>query len=821
MTSVLRFLGFGLLALFLLALPSAQAQGPTPQATLGSAFTYRGFLADGVALTNGTYDFHFSPFDAAGGGTQVGATLTLNDVTVTDGRFTVQLDFGNVFTGSALWLQVSVRPGASTGSYTTLSPRQALTPAPYALYALKIPLAGSGSAATAAHSDHDHFGQIWSGSAAQGLRVDNASTTGVGLFGSAPTTGTVGIATATSGTTYGVYGRSDSPSGAGVYGYATGFYGRGVYGVAPRTGVYGQSTDTSGVGVHGSSSYIGVSGSAGATSGTTYGVYGMANSPTSIGVYGYIKIGGTVNYAVYGRVDGAPGTGVYGRAPTTGTVGIATATTGTTIGVYGKSDSSDGRGVVGYAPRYGVYGSASNTGVYGVASIGVYGRSYSYSGYGVYGYAPRYGVYGRSYDVYGPSYGVYGSARTYGVYGTAYSTGVYGIASFYGVYGESPNGTGVIGWATAISGTTFGVVGRSNSTDGTGVYGSAPTTGTVGIATATTGTTYGVYGRSDSPYGRGVYGTAPYYGVYGYTTSTYGRGVYGVASATSGTTYGVYGWSRSTSGRGVLGVAVATSGTTYGVYGASNSPSGRGVYGTAPNYGVYGYATSTYGQGVYGRATGTSGRGVYGVASATSGFTYGVYGVSESPSGYAVYGVNYGGGYAGYFSGDVHVSGNFSASGTKSFKIDHPLDPANRYLLHFAQEAPQVQNVYNGVVTLDAQGRARVELPPYFSALNTGPFRYQLTPIGASMPELYIAQKIQNNAFLIAGGVPGMEVSWEVTAVRNDPYLRDHPVQDQPLKPAHERGTYLYPEGYGQPASKGLDALTQPPETPTLETNGR
>ncbi|MGC9024645.1 MAG: hypothetical protein ACP5NB_07445, partial [Chloroflexia bacterium] len=93
----------------------------------------------------------------------------------------------------------------------------------------------------------------------------------------------------------------------------------------------------------------------------------------------------------------------------------------------------------------------------------------------------------------------------------------------------------------------------------------------------------------------------------------------------------------------------------------------------------------------------------------------------------------------------------------------------------------------------------------YFSALNAGPFRYQLTAIGAPMPNLYIAQEIQGNTFRIAGGVPGKKVSWEVTAVRNDPYIRDHPVQAEVDKPADEKDTYLYPEGYGRPKEMGLD----------------
>ncbi|MEP0763039.1 MAG: hypothetical protein HRF48_09940, partial [Chloroflexota bacterium] len=223
------------------------------------------------------------------------------------------------------------------------------------------------------------------------------------------------------------------------------------------------------------------------------------------------------------------------------------------------------------------------------------------------------------------------------------------------------------------------------------------------------------------------------------------------------------------------------------VYGESASTDGNGVYGWAT-------AASGSTRGVYGRSDSTVGAGVVGWAAATSGTTYGVYGVNSSPSG-----------YAGFFDGRVHVNGNLSAIGSKSFKIDHPLDPANLYLYHFAQEAPEVQNVYNGVATLDVQGEATVTLPAYFSALNIGPFRYQLTAIGAAMPNLHIAQEVQDNTFRIAGGVPGMKVSWEVTAVRNDPYVRDHPAQAEVDKSGEEQGTYLYPAGYGQPPAMGLD----------------
>ncbi|MGH9844628.1 MAG: hypothetical protein ACREEM_38400 [Blastocatellia bacterium] len=66
------------------------------------------------------------------------------------------------------------------------------------------------------------------------------------------------------------------------------------------------------------------------------------------------------------------------------------------------------------------------------------------------------------------------------------------------------------------------------------------------------------------------------------------------------------------------------------------------------------------------------------------------------------------------------------SKGGGSFKIDHPLDPENKYLYHSFVESPDMMNIYNGVVTLDETGQAEVELPDYFSALNRD-FRYQFT----------------------------------------------------------------------------------------------
>jgi len=106
---------------------------PAAGAGLGTAFTYQGRLVTGGSPANGTYDFQFTLYNADNGGTNLG-TVTVDDVAVAGGLFTAALDFGDgAMTGQARWLAIGVRPGASTGAYTALSPRQELRPAPHAL----------------------------------------------------------------------------------------------------------------------------------------------------------------------------------------------------------------------------------------------------------------------------------------------------------------------------------------------------------------------------------------------------------------------------------------------------------------------------------------------------------------------------------------------------------------------------------------------------------------------------------------------------------------------------------------------------------------
>ena len=310
----------------------------------------------------------------------------------------------------------------------------------------------------------------------------------------------------------------------------------------------------------------------------------------------------------------------------------------------------------------------------------------------------------------------------------------------------------------------------------------------------------------------GLYAT----GVWGRSASPSGSGVFGQSTSTSGGGIGVGGWTASTPGIGVWGANVATTGNAAGVLGETDSTGGAGVFGGAN-------ATSGNTYGVFGHTASPSGVGVFAVASATSGGPAAVVGFIESPNGVAGQFVAHAGsglilqGLSGSnttqvftvdANGNAFLAGNLAVTGTLSkgggsFKIDHPLDPANKTLSHSFVESPDMMSIYNGVAKLDAGGRAWVTLPDWFESLN-GEFRYLLTAIGAPQPRLYVAEEIHGNRFEIAGGKPGGKVSWQMTGIRHDAYANAHRIAVEEDKPAAERGYYLHPEAFGQPETKGV-----------------
>jgi len=318
---------------------------------------------------------------------------------------------------------------------------------------------------------------------------------------------------------------------------------------------------------------------------------------------------------------------------------------------------------------------------------------------------------------------------------------------------------GVGGFFRSVGQGGLGVLSISEDNEGIGVLGTV--TGDDGVA---------VVGRSHGNNSTGVYGLA--------TWVENGIGVHGKADYwqdTNENSYGGYFESFGHNGRGILGRATGDYG--YGVYGLSLSTiSGAAVRGDGAFVGVWGESSGRW--GVYGKSTGTSS-------------SFGVYGTVANGTG----------NYAGYFAGDVNVTGTLSKS-AGSFRIDHPKDPENKYLQHSFVESPDMMNVYNGNIILDETGEAIVELPDYFDALNND-FRYQLTCIGGFAP-VYIAEKINNNQFKIAGGELGMEISWQVTGIRKDVYAKQNPVLPEIQKEDNEKGKYLHPKLYNMPESMGI-----------------
>jgi hypothetical protein len=144
--------------------PSAVAQG--------TAFTYQGQLTDAAHPANGLYDLQFGLYDAASGGNQQGGYVTNSATAVSNGLFTVLMDFGNEFPGAARWLEIGVRTNGP-GAFAILAPRQALSATPYAITA-----GTAGTTATATLADSVVAGAVGSAQLAPGAAAANLNASG-------------------------------------------------------------------------------------------------------------------------------------------------------------------------------------------------------------------------------------------------------------------------------------------------------------------------------------------------------------------------------------------------------------------------------------------------------------------------------------------------------------------------------------------------------------------------------------------------------------------------------------------------------------------
>ena len=380
------------------------------------------------------------------------------------------------------------------------------------------------------------------------------------------------------------------------------------------------------------------------------------------------------------------------------------------------------------------------------------------------------------------------SGQTFPGKGTVTSVGLSAPSSDFTVLGSPITKSGTLGLNWNVAPTSSDTANAIVKRDSNGSFSSGEIIATASdIGVSSTGSNNGIYGTTTNSGGNGVWGYNPNH------TGVYGDGGVGVWGH-SGTGYGVFGASFGTSATsdGVHGEA--SSGSASGVAGVNSGSGGVGVYGTGNGYGVYGIGNS---YGVYGISNSSSGSGV---------------GAINTSFGDALFAFNQSGGFAAFFDGDVDVDGNLSKAGG-SFKIDHPLDPANKYLYHSFVESPDMMNIYNGNVISDSGGNAVVVMPDWFEALNQD-FRYQLTVIG-QFAQAIVAAKMANHTFAIKTDKPNVEVSWQVTGVRHDAWAEAHRIPVEQTKSDSDRGLYLHPELFGASPDKSI-AVARHPELKTL-----
>jgi hypothetical protein len=367
-------------------------------------------------------------------------------------------------------------------------------------------------------------------------------------------------------------------------------------------------------------------------------------------------------------------------------------------------------------------------------------------------------------------YAINGYATTgIGVYGKATGNngvGVYGIAtqaSGIGVRGINTNANGTAGLfentATAGNGSGDGVTGITQQSGANGVFALTANAASIGA----------LWAVNDAPAGTGTGSGA------GIISRQRGGSALGVNLRNDAllqvnsfintviSAYHMGGFSGTTAPAGIVAQI------------ASGDNNARAIIGQHTNttrnvnaYSVYGYMDR-----------GDNSTGAY--------WAVGVYGYNP---------------HAGTNDWAVYSNGWFGATFGKGFFIDHPLDPENKYLLHATVEGPEPYNLYRGVVTTDASGRAVVHLPDYFEAANKE-FSYYLQPIG-TFAQVIVEEEVRNNEFVIRTDKPNVKVSWMVVATRNDPYMRYSWKPTVIEKSPEQRGKYLIPQVYGKDDSYGI-----------------
>ena len=511
---------------------------------------------------------------------------------------------------------------------------------------------------------------------------------------------------------------------------------------------------------------------------------GGATGPTGVGTPGSTGITGATGPT--GNA-GATGAGITGATGPTGVTGAgATGPTGSGGGSTGPTGPTGSTGVTGSGG-----GSTGPTGPTGIGSIGATGPTGS-TGAGVAGATGPTGI--GSIGATGPTgAGTTGPTGPTGLTGPTGSGGALsgGTTNYVAKWSSATtlavsqifdNATNVgIGTATPTAKLSvvnaFTAAGNSQLISSTGATtAGAVYTGLTSVISGTTGLQIALRGLANTT-------NAQYnYGVYGYAAK--GLINFGVEGDAGGTT------SATGYNIGVEATADSSQNQNRGVESSSSSSIGynTGVWALAD--GAHAVASTKYNIGVLGIAHSSNNfnAGVYGLVDTSIGANGNAAIIGDDGGCATCIGVN----LAGEFYGDLDIQGNLSKTGG-TFKIDHPQDPANKFLIHSFVESPDMMNIYNGNITTDASGLATVTMPSYFEAENID-FRYQLTAIG-TFAQAIVSKEISGNTFTIQTDKPNVKVSWQVTGVRNDLWAQEHRVVDVVDK-GNNRGKYLHPELY-------------------------
>jgi hypothetical protein len=696
-------LPFRALAVCLLLASTALGQIPA-----GSAFTYQGELRAAGTPVNATADLVFRLYDASAGGNQIGSSISLNNQSIAQGRFTAHLDFGAAAFGPlARFLEIDVRSPAGSGAFVTLSPRQQIRPAPVAAFALA---GNEGPQGPAGLQGPQGPAGPTGATGPQGPSGPTGPTGATGPQGPAGATGPQGPA--------GPQGPQgpQGPAGASPFQLSgtTAFYTAGDVGIGTST----PNAVLAAVGGDSTKPAFSARGTLGAKI-ELLGGNGSSGQPH----------GGEVH--IRGGDAGAVSSGTL----LAGNV-LLTAGTGGTVGFAGSQSGAPGGDLI-------LQGGA--------------GRSY-----------PGSNIFG------GPGGDVILQA------------GGGGTSNF----GAAPAGDVVLRAANPVRVASTGIASfPSRSTVLHAIRGGssgAPLVGSVSsIATFETDSAFALVallGPADST--QGVAFGSPAGGSRG--SVRYDSSVDSMTMETAD----------------VERLRITASGDV-----------GINTAAPAGELHVRALAGDTLGRFILTPGTSNSSSEVALFENTTATLGIGLLYDGASTNQLQVIGYNSGGpATIASFDRDTNslaVTGTVSKGGG-SFKIDHPLDPENKYLYHSFVESPDMMNIYNGNVRTDGRGYATITLPDWFEALNKD-FRYQLTVIDESdstMPVFAkVVRKVAGNQFTIRTNVPNMEVSWQVTGIRKDPFAQANRIPVEEAKAPLHRGTYLHPEAWGKPAAASEHAV--------------